>query len=93
MFKGIIEDEGYDSSAPNVKGYLSRIDDIAKAAKDKYCNQIDNNYLWQLQIFDESGNFDPDIVYKTVFESIMKLIGIESETVKHYVIKEKDNEN
>lgn len=93
MFKGIIEDKDYDSSAPNVKGYFSRINDIAQAAKDKYVDQLNHNYLWQLQTFDESGSFDPDIVYKTVFESIMKLVGIEFETVKHYVIKEKDNEN
>lgn len=93
MFKGIIEDKGYESSSPKIKGCLSRIDEIAKAAKDKYCNQINDNYLWQLPIFDESGNLDPDIVYKTVFESVMKLVGIESETVTHYVMKEKDNEN
>lgn len=80
MFEGIIEDEGYEHSAPDVKGYLSKIDHIAQAARA--------SHLWQqLEIFDESGNFDPDIVYKTVFESIMKLVGIEFETVTHYVIK------
>lgn len=93
MFKGIIEDKGYESSSPEIKGSLSRIDGIAQAVSDAYVNQLKQNYLWQLQIFDESGNYDPDILYKTVFESIMKLVGIESETVTHYVIKEKNNEN
>ena len=96
MFRGIIEEEEYDSSAPNVKGYFSRISDIAEAASDNYVNQLKSNYLWQLPIFDESdesGDYDPDIIYKAVFKSIMKLVGIESETVTHYVIKEKDSEN
>lgn len=87
MFKGIIEDKDYDSSTQKIQGYLLRIDDIAQAAKNKYCHQLDNNYLWRLQIFGESGNLDPDIIYKTVFESIMKLVGIEPETVRRYVIK------
>lgn len=87
MFKGIIEDKDYDSSTQKIQGYLDSIDDIAQAAENKYCHQLDYKYLWRLQTIGESGNLEPDMIYKTVFESIMKLVGIEPETVRRYVIK------